>query len=64
MKFKLGDKVSFLNETGTAVVKKIISDFLVLVEDEDGFDRQCSIKELVASSVEQSYGLNSNAFNN
>ena len=64
MKFKIGDKVSFLNETGFAEVKKIISEFKVLVKDQDGFDRECFANELVASSNVNSYDLNSFSFEN
>ena len=38
MKFKVGDKVKFLNDTGGGIVSKIISSSLVNVAIEDGFD--------------------------
>jgi len=38
MKFKLGDKVKFLNEPGGGVVSKIISTSMVNVTIEEGFD--------------------------
>ena len=38
MKFKVGDKVKFLNESGGGVVSKIISNIMVNVAVEEGFD--------------------------
>ncbi len=38
MKFKVGDKVKFLNESGGGVVSKIISPSMVNVAIEDGFE--------------------------
>ncbi|MCD4665829.1 MAG: DUF2027 domain-containing protein [Bacteroidales bacterium] len=38
MKFKVGDKVKFLNENGGGVISKIISPGLVNVAIEDGFE--------------------------
>ena len=47
MKFKIGDKVKFLNDVGGGVVSKIISPTMVNVMVEDGFDIPFLINELV-----------------
>ncbi len=48
MDFKIGDKVSFLNEEGGGVVLSIEGN-MVTVETEDGFDYQYPASELVPS---------------
>lgn len=50
MKFKVGDKVRFLDEVGEAVIKKIIDDDLVVVEDDSGFDYQYQAKGLMLAN--------------
>src|SRR5688572_23275291 len=51
-----GDKVSFINEKQEGVVKRILSDTLVVVEIEDGFDIQVNTKELVKKqSIQDQY---------
>jgi Domain of unknown function (DUF2027)/Smr domain len=50
MKFRIGDKVKFLNEKGGGVVRKIISPSLVLVEIDDGFEIPVMPSELVLDS--------------
>ncbi len=47
MKFKIGDKVNFLNDHGGGVVSKVISSNLVNVKIEDGFDIPTLTNELV-----------------
>lgn len=47
MRFKAGDKVKFLNESGGGVVKRVISPGLVAVEIEDGFEVPVMPSELV-----------------
>lgn len=47
MKFKIGDKVKFLNEKGGGTVTKIISPSLVHVSIEEGFDVPVMPSELV-----------------
>ena len=47
MKFKVGDKVKFLNEPGGGKVSKIVSARMVNVAVEDGFDIPTLISELV-----------------
>lgn len=47
MKFKIGDKVSFLNEKGEGTVSKIINKTSVGITIEDGFEIPYAISELV-----------------
>jgi hypothetical protein len=47
MKFKLGDRVKYLNEHGGGVVSKIVSSNLVYVKDADGFEIPTMVSELV-----------------
>lgn len=47
MKFKVGDKVKFLNEKGGGVVSKVVSPALVYVSIEEGFDVPVVPNELV-----------------
>ncbi len=46
-KFKVGDKVNFLNSTGGGIVKKIIDTRMVEVTIEDGFDIPVLMSDLV-----------------
>ncbi len=50
MKFKVGDKVRFLNDHGGGVVTKVISSNLVNVQIEDGFEIPTLTNELVLSA--------------
>ncbi len=47
MKFKVGDRVKFLNETGGGVVSKILSTSMVTVAIEDGFEIPTRISDLI-----------------
>ncbi len=47
MKFKVGDRVRFLNESGGGVVSKIVNSNLVHVTIEDGFDIPTLPSELI-----------------
>ncbi|MFC2101303.1 hypothetical protein ACFLRZ_05680, partial [Bacteroidota bacterium] len=47
MKFKIGDKVKFLNQKGEGVISKIINSNLVNVMIEDGFEIPTVANELV-----------------
>lgn len=47
MKFKIGDKVKFLNEKGEGVINKIINKTTVGVIIEDGFEIPFAISELL-----------------
>jgi hypothetical protein len=57
MQIKSGDKVTFLNESGGGVVQKILNERYAIVENEDGFDVQYLIAELVFVPEKQSYNL-------
>jgi hypothetical protein len=48
MKFKIGDKVRFLNEKGEGIITKIINKNSVGVTIEDGFELPFLISELVS----------------
>lgn len=48
MKFKIGDKVRFLNSTGGGTIVKEINTFMVSVAIEDGFEIPTLTSELVA----------------
>lgn len=54
---KIGTKVRFLNEVGGGVVVKILSNFKVVVENEDGFDVEYFIKDLVDVKSASDYKL-------
>ena len=47
MRFKIGDKVKFLNETGGGVVTAIVDNKLVKIETEDGFEMPVLSKDLI-----------------
>ena len=49
MQFHKGDKVRFLNETGSGVVIKVMSKEMVMVEVEDGFEYPYPANQLVHS---------------
>ena len=52
MKFKVGDKVKFLNETGGGIISKIVSGSLVYVATEDGFDLPIASKDIIKINPE------------
>lgn len=47
MRFKVGDKVTFLNESGGGIVKEIIDNKLVKVETGEGFEMPVLSSELI-----------------
>ncbi len=47
MRFKVGDRVIFLNETGGGMVTSIIDSKLVKIETDDGFEMPVLIKDLI-----------------
>ena len=57
MQFKVGDKVRFLNEVGEGVVIEVLSDNSVMVENQDGFDYQFAISDLVSTTPKEDYKL-------
>lgn len=52
MKFKVGDRVKFLNESGGGIVSKIISPNMVNVAIEDGFEIPTMTHELLRIELE------------
>jgi hypothetical protein len=52
MKYKVGDKVKFLNERGGGIVSKIVSPGMVNVTIEDGFEIPVMISELIKIEIE------------
>ncbi len=47
MRFKTGDRVRFLNDTGEGIITRIIDEQKAMVENSDGFEIPVLIKELV-----------------
>lgn len=54
---KVGSKVSFLNDVGGGVVIKILSEYKVVIENEDGFEEEHFAKNLVEKSASKDYKL-------
>jgi hypothetical protein len=52
MKFKVGDKVKFLNEKGGGVVSRIVSGSMVYVATEDGFEMPTSTGDIILMNPE------------
>lgn len=46
MKFRIGDKIKFLNDSGIGVIKKISLNSL-WIEDEFGFEREYPVSEII-----------------
>ncbi|TAL56312.1 MAG: hypothetical protein EPN85_15150 [Bacteroidetes bacterium] len=59
MKFKIGDKVSFLNEEGSGVISNILTDFRVSVLNEGGFEISYLTNQLVPYADRSSYKIDS-----
>lgn len=51
MKFKVGDKVKFLNDVGGGIIKKIISPTMVSVMVEDGFEIPIMVNEILPAET-------------
>lgn len=45
--FQIGEKVSLLNDTGTAIIIDVISDYTAIVKDENGFEQKYPLNQLV-----------------
>lgn len=56
MRFKVGEKVTFLKESGYGVVKSFKNEHTAVISDDTGFDREFPVNELV-----KIYGDQSNA---
>ena len=55
--FKIGDKISFLNEKGTGIIMNILSNHRLLVKNEGGFEIPVSINEIVPLANKSSYKM-------
>lgn len=61
MRFKIGEKVTFMNDTGQGVILEFKDSNTAIIEDETGFDRPVPVKELVKIYGDQSNSVNANA---
>ena len=57
MHYKIGDIVSFLSEKGTGVITHVLSNFRVMVKNEDGFEISYSVDELVPIADKSKYKM-------
>lgn len=55
--FNIGDKVTFLNDTGHGLIVEIINQHYVIVENEEGFEVKYSVDELIFRKSESEYKL-------
>ncbi|RLD67835.1 MAG: hypothetical protein DRI84_01305 [Bacteroidetes bacterium] len=51
-KYKIGDRVKFMNETGGGIVREIVSPTMVKVETEDGFEVPYMTRDLIIITAE------------
>ncbi len=56
MKFKVGDRVKFLNENGGGIVSKILASNMVNVAIEDGFEIPTLTSDLIKTGLPESAG--------
>ncbi|PHR46273.1 MAG: hypothetical protein COA32_12020 [Fluviicola sp.] len=54
MRFKIGEKVTFMKESGFGVVQSFKNDHIAVILDDTGFDREFPINELVKIYGDQS----------
>jgi dsDNA-specific endonuclease/ATPase MutS2 len=59
VEFKIGDKISFLNEKGTGVITNILTNYRVLVMNDDGFEISYPLSELVLLASKSEYKMDS-----
>ena len=59
MIYKIGDKVSFLNEKGKGVITNILTNYRVLVMNDDGFEISYPANEIVLLSNKSEYKMDS-----
>lgn len=52
IKYKIGDRVKFMNETGGGIVREIVSPTMVKVETEDGFEIPFMTRDLILVQAE------------
>jgi hypothetical protein len=57
--FKIGDRVSFLNEKGSGMVTHIVSNYRLLVMNEDGFEISYPVEGLVPLAKKSDYKMDS-----
>lgn len=60
MHFEIGEKVIFLNDTGSGIIREFKDSNTVIIEDETGFDRPVPVNELVKIQGDQSRSINAN----
>jgi len=56
MRFRIGDKVKFLNETGGGIITAFLDEKTVEIQTEDGFDRPVLASEILLDNSE-SFGF-------
>lgn len=56
MKYQVGQQIVFLHEAGGGIIKSILENGKIMVEDQDGFDRQFLFSEL-APVYSQDYAI-------
>lgn len=54
---QVGSKVRFLDEVGGGIIIKVLSNHKVIIENEDGFDEEHFIKNLVEDTSQKDYKL-------
>jgi hypothetical protein len=59
MQFKIGDRVSFLNEKGSGMITAVVNNSHVLVMNEEGFEVPYATKELVSLAKKSDYKMDS-----
>ncbi len=60
-KFNIGDRVIFLNEKGGGVITSVVSDDIVHVSVEDGFEIPYATKDLLKAGVAETYSAHNEA---
>ncbi len=60
---EVGDKVSFLNDVGGGTIIRVLTDKKVAIENEDGFEEEHWIKNLVIKSASKDYKLDGIEYN-
>ncbi|MBN2610818.1 MAG: DUF2027 domain-containing protein [Bacteroidales bacterium] len=63
MKFKTGDKVKFLNDSGGGVVSEIINENQVLILTGDGFEIPVAVRDLIKSGNNADYEIENIHYN-
>lgn len=57
MRFKVGEKITFMNESGHGLIQSFKDEHTAIIEDETGFDRAFPITELVKIHGDQSNAI-------